>query len=137
MIIDENQFSSSHNISNITTLKQTNKKEPLLNNRSKWLLLKASFYLSMGHQIGIFHHYSISFSSLMWYFLPFYALNLFHCMLANDGKIEYNKAIQIYTGSTFLQLMVFRPFLILYYHSPIFCCCIINVFSYNFMHSKM
>ena len=48
MIIDENQLSSAHNISNKPNSKQETKQLPH-NNRPKRLLLYASSYLSIGH----------------------------------------------------------------------------------------
>ena len=50
MIIDGNQLSSAHNISNTTTFETTNKQPPH-KNRPKRLLLKASSYLSIGQYI--------------------------------------------------------------------------------------
>ena len=48
MIIDENQLSFAHNISNTITFKTTNKHPFPHNNRPKRLLLYASSYLSIG-----------------------------------------------------------------------------------------
>ena len=50
MIINENQLSSAHNVLSTTKLKiKQQQKHPPLNNRPKWLLLKAISYLSIGH----------------------------------------------------------------------------------------
>ena len=54
MIIDENQLSCAHNISNTTTF-ETTTKQPPHNNRPKRLLLKASSYLSIGQYIAKHH----------------------------------------------------------------------------------
>ena len=48
MTIDENELSPAHKILSTTKLK-SKQKQPPHNNRSKWLLLKASWNLSKGH----------------------------------------------------------------------------------------
>ena len=85
-MIDENQLSSAHNILSSTKCKMQTTKTTPHNNRAKWLSLKASSYLSIGHYTHNNRPKQLLFRASSYF-------SIGHLLGSSSSYIEYSKVM--------------------------------------------